>query len=153
MSSPNQMLAAVATAAAASAPGETQAPAAPATPAVEETPVQSPAVESAQTPANQVPEPPASSAQASAFSPRVALELTALAYPAMAATLTKLAIAADGGEPAFRAALLAERATGGDPSTTVSTAQTSTVVKPSGKSAADGRGAGLKAAAQAQNAK
>lgn len=108
------------------------------------------------TTAAEPPAPPAGAAAASAktepFTARAALELTALAYPTMSASLTKLAAAADGGEAAFRSALLAERDTTAAPG--LSTASTSTRQDPpKSRSGEDKqRGAGLKAAAQAQNA-
>lgn len=150
MSTQNQMLADVAAAAmtaAAQSPATPQ-PAAPAqlaaaAPAATQEPAASPAP---------APSSQAAEASPSPFTPRVALEMTALAYPSMAANLTKLAIAADGGENAFRAALLAERAGGdGAAPAAVSTAQTATAVEEPGKPRANGRGAGLKAAAKAQN--
>lgn len=144
MTTQAQMLADVASAAANAATAPTAPPAATTT-------TTAPPAASAET---AKPEAAASTdAQASAFTPRVALEMTALAYPSMAASLTKLAVAADGGEGAFRSALLAERAGGDGAATTVSTSQTATGVKEPGKAAAEGRGAGLKAAAQAQNGK
>lgn len=88
---------------------------------------------------------------AQALTARAALELTALAFPNMSTTLTKLAMAADGGEAAFRSALLAERTPADAPAGTVSTVQTSTSVKKPGEASSEGRGAGLKAAAAAQN--
>lgn len=150
MSTQNQMLADVAAAAmtaAAQSPATPQ-PAAPAQPAAA-----APAAAQEPTP-SPAPSSQATEASPSPFTPRVALEMTALAYPSMAANLTKLAIAADGGENAFRAALLAERA-GGDGTTpaAVSTAQTATAVDQPGKAPTNARGAGLKAAAKAQNGK
>lgn len=148
------LLASVAAAAAAPQAPETEtstaaastaaAPAAPAVP------------QSAPQPAPAAPAPAAASAEtpapaAPALSARTALELTALAFPTMSATLTKLAIAADGGEAAFRSALLAERTPADAPAAPISTAQTSTSVKKPGEASHEGRGAGLKAAAKSLN--
>lgn len=147
------LLASVAAAAAAPQAPESETPApatptaaAPAVPAAPEpapqpAPVANPAPASAQTPAPAAP----------ALSARTALELTALAFPTMSAALTKLAIAADGGEAAFRSALLAERSPADAPTAPISTAQTSTSVKKPGEASHEGRGAGLKAAAKSLN--
>lgn len=152
------LLASVAAAAAAGA----AAPAAPETPA----PTETASTGASTAPASASPSAPAveggAAAGASAggvdpepatqaLTARAALELTALAFPNMSATLTKLAMAADGGEAAFRSALLAERTPADAPAGTVSTVQTSTSVKKPGEASSEGRGAGLKAAAAAQN--
>ncbi len=98
------------------------------------------------------PAAPPAKASTDTLTARAALEMTALAYPAMSGVFAKLATAADGGEVAFRAALLAERTD--TTATPLSTASTSTKVEqPKGVSGEDRqRGASLKAAAQAQNA-
>lgn len=120
-------------------------PAAAAQPAPAPAPAPTPAPAAAAAP----PAPAAASGPAP-ITARAALELTALAHPSMSATLTKLAAAADGGEAAFRTALLADR-NEANASAPVSTAHTSTAQKAPGARSAEGRGSGLKAAAAAQN--
>lgn len=117
-------------------------------------PAASAAAQPAPAPAPAAAAAPAAPAAASGPEPitaRAALELTALAHPSMSATLTKLAAAADGGEAAFRTALLADR-NEASASAPVTTAQTSTAQKAPGARSSEGRGSGLKAAAAAQNA-
>jgi|GEM_PF-1848414 len=154
--SDTSLLASVAAAAAATATPAIETPAPPAaTASTTATAAPAPAASAASA---ETPEP-APSAGAPAAAPavaagagltaRTALELTALAYPTMAGSLTKLAIAADGGETAFRQALLAER--GGAQTEPVSTAQTRTAVTAPGAASKEGRGAGLVAAAAGLN--
>ncbi len=145
------LLASVAAAAAATPATPETAPASPS--AEVETSITAPRVSAtSEAGGNGSPTEAAASVAANGLTARTALELTALAYPTMSAALAKLAIAADGGETAFRAALLADRATDGSASV-VSTAQTDTAVADPAKAGREGRGAGLKAAAAALNSK